>query len=113
MCINDYNFMPITPESSEYSGGHIGYTYVIDQLSDGSYTRYHFTNFDDEGGMNTDDTVMVNYQGTRNRDYVPVSTRKQDRGNQIAGYIGYGYDEMAGATGRDNGIDNSFDVVVL
>jgi YD repeat-containing protein len=50
-----FSSQSLLPASSNTAGTHVGYTQVTEKLSDGSYTRHFFTNFDTDNGSHIDE----------------------------------------------------------
>lgn len=74
-CFTTQSVLPVCTNSS---GSHIGYSEVVEKLSDGSYIKYKFSNFDTG---NLDEKSIASIQ-TENP-YQPYNSKEQERGNLL------------------------------
>jgi len=78
-CFTSQSVLPVCNNSL---GSHIGYSEVIEKLSDSSYTRYKFSNFD-TGNL---DEIGITSMQTENP-YQPYNSKEQERGNLLSKQI--------------------------
>ncbi|TKC54976.1 hypothetical protein FBD94_25630 [Pedobacter hiemivivus] len=69
----------VLPGTISAQGNHVGYSEVVEKLSDGSYTKYYFSNFDTGAKDDAADTTIQ----LSHISYDPYSARDQDRGKLI------------------------------
>src|SRR5690606_1460562 len=77
---------PIVPLTLNSSGIHVGYSEVVEKLSDGSYTIYKYTNHDlagytDPEPVNEFPDLISTAELTR---YIRYRTAKNDRGKLLS-----------------------------
>ncbi|PWG81601.1 RHS repeat domain-containing protein [Pararcticibacter amylolyticus] len=77
-----FSSQSVLPGCINAMGSHIGYSEVTEKLSDGSYTRYLFTNFDTGNGDQSADNVL---QLSRTA-YEPYSSAEEERGKLLTEY---------------------------
>jgi hypothetical protein len=70
-----FSSQSVLPATGNSAGTHVGYSEVVEKLSDGSYTKYFFTNFDN-GHL---DEPVPSLQITRTA-YEPATSREAERG---------------------------------
>ncbi|MFT3945524.1 MAG: RHS repeat protein [Agriterribacter sp.] len=70
-----FSSQSVLPVSDNSRGCHIGYSEVVEKRTDGSYTKYYFTNFDD----NHIDEAGISIQITRTA-YEPYTSLEDERG---------------------------------
>ena len=75
---NVFSSQSALPSSMNSLGSHIGYSQVVEKLSDNSYTKFYYSNFDTELGHPDDPGNVL--QKTRTP-YEPFSSREQERGS--------------------------------
>jgi len=75
-----FSTQSVLPACTNSLGSHIGYSEVVEKLSDGSFTRYRYSNFDngylDERFDNALQLSITPYQ--------PYNSKLQERGNLLA-----------------------------
>lgn len=71
-----FSSQSVLPGTVNACGSHVGYSEVIEKYSDGSFSRYKYTNFDDR---HFDEPCDMNIQLTHVL-YEPYSSREQERG---------------------------------
>ncbi|AXY74673.1 hypothetical protein D3H65_12075 [Paraflavitalea soli] len=65
------------PSASSSMGSHIGYSEVVEENGDGSYTKHYFTNFDN-GHMDVSETALISDLSP----YNPFSSKESERGKE-------------------------------
>lgn len=65
------------PAASSSMGSHIGYSEVVEENADGSYTKHYFTNFDN-GHMDVSETALIADLSP----YKPFSSKESERGKE-------------------------------
>ena len=78
-CFTTQSVLPVCTNSL---GSHIGYSEVVEKLSDGSYTRYKFSNFDTG---NLDEIGIASIQ--TESPYQAYDSKEQERGNLLSKQI--------------------------
>ncbi|MBB6612559.1 RHS repeat protein [Pontibacter sp. Tf4] len=76
-----FSSQSILPASSNSQGSHIGYSEVVEKRSDGSYTIYYYSNFDN-GRLDEVTPVTSILQPTKTL-YDPYSSNEEQRGKLV------------------------------
>ena len=71
--------MSVLPSCNNAQGSHIGYSEVIEKMSDNSFTRYQYTNFDN-GYMDNPADEIIQLVHTP---FEPYASRSMERGNLL------------------------------
>ncbi|WP_025742803.1 RHS repeat domain-containing protein [Aquimarina pacifica] len=85
--INQTSFHSLANYGYTGKGSHVGYDEVVEENSDGSYTKYFFTNYgEDTNGVSHFDHLPAGYTGylPENDPYMPHSLLDRERGKETA-----------------------------
>ena len=75
-CLNAFSTQSVLPASGNSAGSHIGYSQVVEKRSDGSFTRFHFTNYDQV----RDESPLAALGIATQTGYSPFSSNAEQRG---------------------------------
>lgn len=80
---SSFSSQSVLPVTNNSSGSHIGYSEVVEKRSDGSYSRFLFSNYDDPAFYD-EATPTINVSHTP---YVPVTSKDSERGKLLLSEI--------------------------